>query len=248
MKGLPVKIFCLVVWLVLADHGKLCAQTDTNAVKVGGTNAPVEVSVPAPTNIAVVLTPRPRPKTLISADRGEFDMAGRVVTYRGHVRVDDPEMKLTSEWLITDLPQSGEHVNHIVAETNVVIDFRDEKGRPVHATGDKAVYSYEMKNGTTNELVALSGNAKVENPEFIMTGEPIILNLATRKITANNPVVTSRQTFIKASPGTNSPPVTRPPPDMTNSPLATPRAGADTNFSPGKLDLVPEPRVAPHNY
>ena len=109
---------------------------------------------------------------------GEFDMAARQVTYHGHVRVDDPEMKLTGEWLIADLPQAGEHVNHIVAETNVVIDFVDDKGQTNHATCDKAVYVYQVKDGTTNETVTLSGNAKVENAQSGMTGEPIIWDRA----------------------------------------------------------------------
>ena len=46
--------------------------------------------------------------------------------------VDDPEMKLTCEWLVADLPQTGGRVDHIVAETNVVIDC-DGRQRPDHA-------------------------------------------------------------------------------------------------------------------
>jgi lipopolysaccharide export system protein LptA len=117
-------------------------------------------------------------------------------------------LKLTSEWLTTDLPRPGEHVNRIVAETNVVIDFMDDRGKTNHATGARTVYSYEVKNEATNELVTLSGNAKVENADFVMTGEPIVLNLATRKITADNPVVTPHESLINPNPGTNAPPAT----------------------------------------
>jgi len=235
MKNRPVKVLCLIVLLALTDHGRLCAQTNTNVVVAKATNAVIRVPVPAATDTKASLSPKPRPLTLIYADRGEFDMAGRKVTYHGHVRVDDPEMKLTSEWLITDLPQPGEHVNRIVAETNVVIDFLDDKGQTNHATCARTVYSYAVKDGTTNELVTLSGNAKVENAEFIMTGEPIVLNLATRKITANNLVMIPRQSLINASAGTNSPPATKPP-------------AADTNFPPGKLDLVPEHKPMPGKF
>ena len=77
---------------------------------------------------------------MISSDSADFDLTGHEAIYRGHVRVDDPQMKLTCEQLIADVPQSGGHVNHIVAETNVVIDFMDNKGQTNHATGDKAVY------------------------------------------------------------------------------------------------------------
>ncbi len=245
-----MKWSCLVVLFAVTGGGVLPAQTNPPPVAKApaAQNAPA-IEPPAPTgsNAPMVKPSAHVQQTRISSDQGEFDMAGRQVTYHGHVRVDDPEMKLTSEWLITDLPQAGEHVNHIVAETNVVIDFRDEKGRPVHATGDKAVYSYEVKDGTTNELVTLSGNAKVENADFIMTGEPIILNLTTRKITANNPVVTPRQSLINVNAGANSPPATNPPANMANPPATTHQPAADTNFPPGKLDLIPEPHVAPRN-
>jgi len=241
----------------LANGGMLCAQTNTNVVAATATNAAVKTSMPAATNVVVSTPvsaapaappPIPEPLTLISADRGEFDMVGRVVTYHGHVRVDDPEMKLKSEWLITDLPQPGEHVNRIVAETNVVIDFLDDKGRTNRATGDRTVYSYAVKDGTTNELVTLSGNAKVENAEFIMTGEPIVLDLITRKITANNLVMVPRHSLINPNAGTNSPPATKPPASLTSSPPTNRQSAVGTNFPPMKLDPAPDPRVTPRTH
>ena len=117
----------------------------------------------------------------------------------------------------------------------MVIDFVDDKGQTNHATCDRAVYSYEVKDRTTNKLVTLSGHAKVENAEFVMTGEPITLNLTTRKIIADNPVVTPRQSLIKPNAGTNSPPAAKPP-------------ATDTNFPPGKLDLVPKRDLTPGKF
>jgi len=258
MKSRSVKVFCFIGLLTLADGGMLCAQTSTNVIAAKATNTVVRIPAPAATNAAVktsvsaatntirVVQPlKPRAPTVISADRGEFDLANREVTYHGHVRVDDPEMKLTSEWLITDLPQPGEHVNHIVAETNVVIDFLDDRGKTNHATCDRTVYSYEVKAGITNELVTLAGSAKVENAEFVITGEPIVLNLVTRKITARNLVMIPRQSLINPNAETNSLPATRPPASPTNAPSANHQPGADTKFPPGKLDLVPEHDAPP---
>jgi lipopolysaccharide transport protein LptA len=220
-----MKWSCLVVLFAVTGGVVLPAQ-----------NAPaIEPAAPTGPNAPMVKPPAHVLQTRISADRGEFDMAGRQVTYHGHVRVDDPEMKLTGEWLITDLPQAGEHVNHIVAETNVVIDFVDDKGQTNHATCDRTVYSYEVKDGTTNELIMLSGHAKVENAEFVMIGEPITLNLTTRKITADNPVVTPRQSLVNPTAGANSPTAVKP--------LAT-----DTNFPPGKPDLVPQRDLIPGKF
>ena len=49
MKNRPVKIFCLIGLLALANSGRLCAQTNTNAVGQR-TNAAVKVALPAATN------------------------------------------------------------------------------------------------------------------------------------------------------------------------------------------------------
>ena len=49
----------------------------------------------------------PRGPTLISSASADFDLAGHEATYRGHVRVDDPQMKLTCEKLIADVPAGG---------------------------------------------------------------------------------------------------------------------------------------------
>ena len=132
-------------------------------------------------------------------------MTGHKVVYRGNVRVDDPQMKLTCEQLVADLPQSGGRISHIVAETNVVIDFTDEKGQTMHATSDKAVYFYNVQDGATNETVTLTGNAKVENAQGWLTGEPIVWDRAGNHLTATNPKMIFRQDLGGATTGTNAP-------------------------------------------
>ena len=66
---------------------------------------------------------------------------------------------------MANMPQNGEHVTNIVAKTNVVIDFTDEKGQKSHATGRKGVYFYHVENGVTNETVTLTGTPEQE-PEL----------------------------------------------------------------------------------
>src|SRR5690242_12465607 len=102
-----------------------------------------QTNVPASTNSA------PR-VTHIDSDSADFDLNARTAIYRGDVHVSDPEMKMNCDWLVADLPQAG-HINHIVAETNVVIDFTDDRGETRHAVGDKAVYDYNVENSVTNE-------------------------------------------------------------------------------------------------
>lgn len=205
MKSRTAKRICLVVLLALVNQGRLRAQTNTNVVVVEATNA-----------ANVVLPPKPRPPTLISSDRGEFDMAGRRVIYHGHVQVDDPAMKLTCEWLTADLPGSGERMTNVVAKTNVVIDFTDEKGQTMHATGNQAVYVYTVQDSVTNETITLTGNAQVENAQGTLTGEPIVWDRANNRLSAVNQRMVFRQNLNGTTPGTNSPPA-------TNAPAAAPR-------------------------
>jgi len=100
------------------------------------TNAPAEKKPPAQ-------------PTEINSDSADFDLNTRRVVYRGHVAVIDPKIKLNCERLVVDLPESGNHLSHISAETNVVIDLTDEKGDKYHVTSDSAVYAYSVVNSVT---------------------------------------------------------------------------------------------------
>jgi lipopolysaccharide transport protein LptA len=175
-----VKFFCFITFFALANVRTLPAQT----------NAPAA----------------PRAPTRIYSDSVDFDMNtnARTATYRGHVRVDDPQMKLTCAWLVADLPESG-HMNHIVAETNVVIDFTDDKGQTNHATSDKAVYDYNVQGAATNETVTLTGHPQVENAQETINGEPIVWDRANNHFSAVNETMVFRQSLNSAMTRTNSP-------------------------------------------
>jgi lipopolysaccharide export system protein LptA len=147
----------------------------------------------------------PRGPTRISSDSGYFDLAGHEATYRGHVQVDDPQMKLMCEHLVADVPQAGGHVNHIVAETNVVIDFLD-RDHTNHATGDKAVYIYSESGGVTNETVTLTGNPQMENAQGILTGDVIVFDRLNNHLSASNQRMIFRQNLTSPAADTNSPP------------------------------------------
>ena len=211
MKNRSANVFCLVGLLALANTGRLCAQTNTNVVVVGATNAAVKAALPAATNTTrVVPPPKPRPLTLIEADGpADFDLTGRRVIYHDHVRVDSPEMKLSCEWLAADLPQDGGRVTNIVAETNVVMDATDDKGQKMHATGDRAVYVYAVQNGATNETVTLTGSARVENAQGWLTGDLIIWDRAHNHLSVPaNPKMIVRGNFEGTTAATNSPAAT----------------------------------------
>jgi lipopolysaccharide export system protein LptA len=171
---------------------------------------------PAQTNINAALEPARAP-TLIHSDSAEFDLnsSPRKAFYYGHVRVDDPQMILTGEKMVADLPQSGGHISRIVVETNVVMNFLDDKGKTNHAISDKAVYDYYVQGKVTNEAVTLSGHASVTNSDGSwMTGEPIIWDRENNSVHASNEVMSVKQNMSDAMGGTNSPPA------KTNKPAA----------------------------
>jgi lipopolysaccharide export system protein LptA len=231
-----VKIFCYITLIALANVWMLPAQTNTNAADE--ILALVTTNAPAP-------KPQPRPETLIEADGpADFDLVGHRVVYHDHVRVDAPNLKLRCEWLAADLSQAGGRVTNIVAETNVVIDGTDDKGQKMHATGDKAVYVYAEEEGVTNETVTLTGNAKAEYKQITLTGEPIIWDRAHNRLSVpSNPKMVFHQNLTGAMAGTNSPVVETNSPPPTNGSAAT-----DTNFPPGKLDLIHNPKPNPKNF
>jgi len=183
------------------------------------TDATVQSSPASATTNLPAAPPPPRAPTEIHSDSWDFDMTARQVVYHGHVRVDDPQMKLTCAQLTADSPESGGRVNHIVAETNVVIDFTDTKGQTNHATSDKAVYLYNVQNGVTNETVTFTGNAKIENAQGTLTGEPIFWDRVNNHLRADNQKMIFRQNLNGAPADTNSPPV-------------------KTNFPPGTIENI----------
>ena len=188
----------LIGLIALASVWTSRAQTNTNAVD--------EILALVTTNAPVPKPQPPRQPTRIESDSVDFDLTARRAIYHGRVRVNDPEMKLNCEWLAADLPQAGGRIDHIVAETNVVTDFTDEKGQTMHATGDKAVYVYEVQNGVTNETVTLTGNPELENAQGKSTGDVIVWDRARNHLDITNPKIVFHQNINGATADTNAPP------------------------------------------
>jgi lipopolysaccharide transport protein LptA len=147
----------------------------------------------------------PRQPTQIESDRAEFDLNTRRAIYLGHVKVDDPEMKLQCEQLTVDLPMTGGQPTNIVAEVNVVIDFADSQGQTARATGDRAVYHYAVTGAVTNATVKLTGSPpKIESAQGTLTGREIICDIATRHISATDQKMIFKQN-LNGNADTNAP-------------------------------------------
>ena len=144
--------------------------------------------------------------TEINSDAAEFDLNGALAIYHGHVVVNDPQMKLDCDRLVVFIPKSGERLNRIEAQTNVVIHFSDNRGATATATGALAVYHYSVGAGVTNETVTLTGYPQVESEQGTMTGDAITWDRANNKLSATNQRMIFKQN-LKQSLGTNSAPV-----------------------------------------
>ena len=151
----------LLLLLFLGCCGVVWAQTNATS---GSTNAPAANKIPQPTQV--------------DSDKAEFDMGGpktpRMVYYRGNVRVNDPKIKLTCEYLTLVLPPGAGHVSHILAETNVVIDFIGDNDEKYHVTSARAVYDYKVVNQVTNETVTWTGNPIVTTKDATIHSEPLV--------------------------------------------------------------------------
>jgi lipopolysaccharide transport protein LptA len=196
-----MKIFSLLLPAVVA--GTVIAQTTTPAP---GTNseprpamAATNAATTAPTQIGAGSTERQ--PTEIFSDSANFDLKTRIAVYVGHVRVLDPQMKLTCGLMTARVPESGK-IDSIVAEQDVVIDALDNEGRPVHATGDKAVYTYRVSSTMTNETIELTGNPQVKSPLFSGTGDTITWDRANNTVGATHPHLIIQQ---EAREHTNAP-------------------------------------------
>jgi hypothetical protein len=178
MRRLLVLLFAALVAMI-AGFGR--AQTNAPASKPG---APL----PMDTKIE---------NLDIHSEHGYFNDPTRQMVYYSHVIVTYPGMKLTCERLTIDVPTVGQPTN-IVAETNVIVHYTDQKGTNL-LTSDKLIYSYHLVNGVTNELVTATGHAKLDNAQLWETGEPFIWDNVAKTLNVTDP-----KTHFKQTPGGNT--------------------------------------------
>ena len=160
----------IIFLLLLASCAAAAAQTNAPAAKAAA-----------------------RPPTQINSDAADFDLNTHQAIYRGHVQVVNPDLKLTCERLLVDLPAAGGHLSNVVVETNVVIDFTDAKGQTYHVTAAKAVYAYKAEGLMTNETVTFTGRPKVETTQSTIESEPMIWDRARNRFTFIAPKMISRE-------------------------------------------------------
>jgi lipopolysaccharide transport protein LptA len=203
-----VNKICFIALIALAGAWILRAQTNMAGTNAVSTNAVAEILALVTTNTPPPqpLAPKTNAPTKIDSDTADFDLNGRQAVYRGNVRVDSPQMKLTCAQLTVNLPPAGGRIQHVVAETNVVIDATDEKGATNHITSDKAVYDYNVQDAVTNETITLTGSPQIVNLQGTNTADVIVWDRANGHVHEKNPHM-SGQNNDDTGANTNSSPV-----------------------------------------
>jgi lipopolysaccharide export system protein LptA len=74
------------------------------------------------------------------------------------VHIRHPEMDWKCADLTVNWPHEGGRVDAMTAERSVVFETTEAKGQKTTGTGDKAVYTYAVTDGVTNEIFRLTGN------------------------------------------------------------------------------------------
>ena len=131
-------------------------------------------------------------ETRISSKTVDFDLKSRQAVYRGDVVVDDPRVNVTCDRLTVRLPTNGTRIDSIIAESNVVM-FILENGATNRATADKAVYTYAVNAGVTNEVLELTGSPMIESPQGTWTGTRLIWDRVKDIISGENSHMKVRQ-------------------------------------------------------
>lgn len=196
-----------VVPALRAQTNPASSMSDTNAALGAQTSSPIQIR-----------------STEIQCD-GPFwaSTKSNVAVYMDNVRVDNPRMKLKCELFMVEAPKWTNGVYHrVTAETNVVIDWVDDKGTTNHATSDKAVHTYFVTNlasglpaphfETNSTVVLTGGNPTLTDPSGTFQADPIDYDLITGVISTPN----LRRTVISNSPNAIATPGLQP--SKTNAP------------------------------
>ncbi|MEO6183830.1 MAG: LptA/OstA family protein, partial [Verrucomicrobiota bacterium] len=114
-------------------------------------------------------------------DQFRFLYESNLVTYTGHVRVDDVQMELTCDLLNIKLSSNGTNkgIQKITAEDHVMVINKKDNSR---ATGERAIYIVN----TNQETVALMGNPKWEDGLRVGTADLFFFDRRSNIFRAEN--------------------------------------------------------------
>jgi len=132
----------LILLLVAGAYGMALAQT------------------PAPPDA------KPHPPTQINSDAADFDLNSHQAVYRGHVQVVNPQVSLSCDWMVVDLPAAGGHLSHVLAD------------------------EYQVEGSVTNETVTFTGNPIATTADYKILSEPLVWDRAGNKFHLHQETIT----------------------------------------------------------
>jgi len=112
---------------------------------------------------------------LLRADRAQF---------RGGVYITHPQVAWSCERLAVDLPAEGDRIESILAEQQVAFNFLDASGQRIQGRSDNAEYTYQVRDGRTNELMHLTGQPVIETTNGVLRNRVITYDLSQNKLFA----------------------------------------------------------------
>ena len=116
----------------------------------------------------------------------EYVLQETNAVFKGGVYITHTNTHWECETLTAQFPPEGGRVERIVAEQDVSFDLVSEQGQKVHGTGDRAVYTFLVSKGITNNLVRLTGApAVLRTTNVVVTNKLLLLDLG--KDTLNAP-------------------------------------------------------------
>ncbi|MEI8289733.1 MAG: LptA/OstA family protein [Verrucomicrobiota bacterium] len=142
----------------------------------------------------------------INSAHGYVDGVARQAIYLGNVEVVDGSSRLWCEQLVVNLPAEGGRPTNIVAYTNVVVLIVGDTGATNRITSDKALYDCQVVGSVTNETITFTGGQPspcVDNPQFTIYGDPLVLDVRTRKFSGHGYRTVFKQ-MPNAGSGTNN--------------------------------------------
>jgi lipopolysaccharide export system protein LptA len=121
----------------------------------------------------------PKGPIKVTSQRADIDEQGKLMLYRGNVRLVSGPLELKGERLELRQPQPGQYQAHLSGRPARVLQQSQDNAPQLAASARKIVYD------TRAATLDLSGGATLSRGEDVLTGDSIRYDLATRRISAS---------------------------------------------------------------
>lgn len=121
----------------------------------------------------------PKGPIKVTSQRADIDEQGKVMLYRGNVRMVSGPLELKGERLELRQPQPGQFDAQVSGKPARVVHQGQSNVLPVSASASVIVYN------TRAATLDLSGSATLSRGEDVLTGDSIRYDLASRRISAS---------------------------------------------------------------